>query len=231
MRWSILLLSLLLAQSLGAEPPIDEDCLAIENAFAMADFEALLALEPHLPRWRAHRDFRLAAGYIALGRNADAVAPLKRGLGVVAGGLTEHGEDVELLLTGVMLDGQFLLVNRWRFLHNGLRGLRRLDRASALQPDNARLALIRGTAKIVLPGVLGGNAQEAADIFIAAADDGVRCAGGEWGQIDVLTWLGRTWTELGDLEKAKQAFTAASARDPGNFWLNRELQGLGYRFE
>jgi hypothetical protein len=230
-RWSILLLGLVFAEPLVADALIDEDCLAIENAFAEADFDALLALEPGSSRWQAHRDFRLAAGYIALDRNADAVMPLKRGLSVVAAGLAADEEDVEQLLTGVMLDGQFLLVNRWRFLHNGLRGLRRLDRAAALQPDNVRLALIQGTAKIVLPGVLGGNAREAADIFSAAADDVQRCAGGEWGQIDVMTWLGRTWTELGEPEKANRAFAAASARDSGNYWLRRELEGSGYRFE
>ncbi len=231
MRWPILLLGLVLGSHLQAAAPVDAECLAIENAFARADFETLAGLELASPRWQAHRDFRLSAGYIALGRNADAVAPLKRGLRVVAEGLAEREDDVELLLTGVMLDGQFLLVNRWRFLHNGLRGLRRLDRASALQPDNLRLALIQGTAKIVLPGVLGGSAREAAEIFSAAQVDVPRCAGGEWSQIDVLTWLGRTWTELGEPARAETAFAAARARDPGNYWLNRELQGLGYRFE
>ena len=76
MRWSILLLGLAVAQPIGAAARVDADCLAIENAFARADFTALIALEPGSLRWQAHRDFRLAAGYIALGRNADAVRTL-----------------------------------------------------------------------------------------------------------------------------------------------------------
>lgn len=230
MRW---LVSLILAAQPGLllAAAIDADCLAIENAFALRDLDTLAALEPGPPRWQAHRDFRLAAAYIAEGSNQQAVAPLKRGLGIVADELAENGDDAELLLTGVMLDGQFLLVNRWRFFHNGLRGLRRLDRARALAPDSVRLALIEGTAKIILPAVLGGNAREAADIFSAARREDARCESGEWAQIDVLTWLGRTWTELGERQQADEAFQAARQRDPTNHWLQREMEGLGYRYE
>ncbi len=210
---------------------IDAECLAVETSFARHELDALAGLAPQSPRWRAQRSFRLAAAHLAEDRRAAAGVVLKSGLSDLNESLRQHPDDVELLLLGVMLDGQYVLVNRWRFLHNGLRGLRRMNRAAAIDPDNPRLALIEGTAKLLMPAVLGGSREEAITIFEAARRDVPLCAEGEWAQIDILTWLGRAHREAGNEAAAEAAFAAARRLDGDNHWLARELAGGGYEWQ
>lgn len=210
---------------------IDAECLAIETRFARYDLDGLAELAPEAPRWQALKAFRLAAARLADNNRRAAGAELQDGLAVVNRRLRDEPDDVELLLLGVMLDGQYVLVNRWRFLHNGLRGLRRMNRAADLDPGNPRLALIEGTAKLLMPAVLGGSRAEAIAIFEAARSNAPLCANGEWAQIDILTWLGRAHREAGNETAAGAAFRAARSLDADNHWLARELAGGGYEWQ
>ncbi|MEM8766369.1 MAG: hypothetical protein AAGE43_02910 [Pseudomonadota bacterium] len=210
---------------------IDPDCLAIETSFARYDLNRLAALTPAAPRWRAQQAFRLAAAHLADDDRRAAGVVLKDSLPGLNKALKQDPDNVELLLLAVMLDGQYVLVNRWRFLHNGLRGLRRMNRAAELDPANPRLALIEGTAKLLMPAVLGGSGSEAITTFEAARRDTALCADGEWAQVDILTWLGRAHQEAGEEALANAVFTAARALDPENHWLARELAGGGYEWQ
>lgn len=219
------------ASAAVAPPTTDQTCLAIEQAFADNRIEALAALEPQEPRWQAQQSFRLASAYIPQNRKDEALQAIRRGLKVVARGLREDPDDVELLLLGTMLDGEYLLINRWRFLHNGLRGLRRIARAERLAPDNPRARLIRGSAKVVLPGILGGSPTEALAILQPAMRDTELCADGDWGQVDLLNWLGRAASALGNDEASRGYFEQALQRSPGNHWVQLAIAGEGYRWE
>jgi tetratricopeptide (TPR) repeat protein len=226
--------SLWACSALAAEPPqpaTDASCLAIEQAFADNRISELAALKPQEPRWQAQQSFRLASAYIPQDRKDEALQAIRRGLKVVARGLRDDPDDVELLLLGTMLDGEYLLINRWRFLHNGLRGLRRIARAEKLAPDNPRARLIRGSAKVVLPGIFGGSATEALAILQPGVRDTELCAGGDWGQVDLLNWLGRAASALDDSEQARHYFEQALARSPGNHWVRLAIAGEGYRWE
>ncbi|MEM7220367.1 MAG: hypothetical protein AAF515_18540 [Pseudomonadota bacterium] len=207
---------------------LDAECLAIERAFAANRVTELEALQPSELRWRAQRAFRLAAIYIPLRERRKARGVLKVGQQAVRAGLREADDEVELLLLGAMLDGQALLVDRWKLLSAGWRGLRRLQRAEKLDPDNPRVALIRGTARVVAPRILGGNAQLALDTLQPAERDTPLCAGGEWAQVDVLNWLARAHRLLGDDVAARAALGRALARVPDHHWTRLELEGAGY---
>lgn len=210
---------------------IDPECLAIEQAFAHNAISELAALTPKTDRWKALQSFRLASAFIPAGENKRALQAIKSGLAVVRSALKQNPQDVEMLLLGTMLDGEFLLINRWRFLHNGLRGLRRIARAEALDPDNPRAALIRGSAKVVLPGIFGGDAEEAVTLLESAVSDTELCAGGEWAQIDILNWLGRAHSKLEENEAARRYYQRALLRSPGNYWVELAMQGAGYEWQ
>ncbi len=236
---ALLTVALLMSgRAFAAEPPgvlppgtVDPECLAIETSFARYELDRLDELTPTAPRWQAQRAFRLAAAHLADDDRRAAGLALRDGLSALNDSLNREPDNVELLLLGVMLDGQYVLVNRWRFLHNGLRGLRRLNRAADLDPGNPRLALIEGTAKLLMPQVLGGSRSEAIATFEAARRDTALCADGEWAQIDILTWLGRAHREAGNEAAAAEAFSAARSLDAENHWLARELAGGGYEWQ
>ena len=232
-------LSLLLIPTAGVADT-DTDCLAVEQSFAANRIDTLADLEIEAPRWRALQQFRLAAAFIPSGERKRAREAVLEGLTVVNAALESAPEDVEMLLMGAMLDGQILLLSPWRFFHNGLRGMDRLRRAEVLAPDNPRVTLIRGTAQVILPGVLGGDARQARDAFAAALETrsagGVRfdesplCAGGEWAQVDLLNWLGRAHHKLGDEAEAQGAYARALARSPENHWVLLAIKGMGYEW-
>ena len=246
MRVSLLVVLLGAGLANGVQAAPQRQCLAIENAFAANDVEALAALQPSAPRWQAQQMFRLAAAHIPAARRGDARRAIRAGLAVVAERLQQQPDDIEVLLLGAMLDGQYLLLDRWRLAFNGWRGLRRLARAEALAPANPRIALIRGTAKVILPKVLGGGAGEAISLFNEALDAPVAarpdteaevafieltlCENGQWAQVDLLNWLGRAYAKLDDQQRSKQAYQRALQRSPDNYWVRLAIDGLGYEW-
>ncbi len=216
------------------------ECLAIESSFAANQLDQLVALKPTEPRWRALQQFRLAATYIPNNDKPAARAAIRSGLDIVASAIKQDGPSVEMLLLGTMLDGQYLLIHPWRFFYNGTRGLRRLSRAEKLDPHNPRAALVRATAKIVLPKALGGDVKAAETLLKEALgrrlSDGQMfsesqlCGGGHWAQVDMLGWLGRAYVKQGDELSARAAYELALAYSPNNYWVKLAIAGEGYEW-
>ena len=236
--------TLLLASSwlvcLSAQAEIQSECLQVEQRFAANDIETLQSLELKQPRWQALQQFRLAAAYIPADQRKAAGNAIRAGLRVVAAQLKEEPDNVELLIFGAMLDGQYLLLQPWRFVWNGRRGLQRISRAEELDAGNPRIALVRGTAKFILPRFLGGSAQEAQEIFAAALAQpratgtpyvaSALCQNGEWGQVDILNWLARAYAKQDEQELAHDTFVRAAEYSPGNYWVELALKGEGYEW-
>ena len=209
---------------------VDAECAAIERLFQRNAAAELSALDAQTTRGVAHQQFRLAALYIQEDARKAARAAISSGLRAVKSGLRDNSDDVELLLLGAMLDGERVLINRWTLLTSGLRGMRRLSRAERADPTNPRAALIRGTAKVVLPRFIGGDAQEAVAIFQTAVRDSALCDDGDWGQADILMWLGRAYSRLGEPDQAAAYYQQALERAPDSYWVNKALRGEGYEW-
>ena len=216
---------------LTAYGSVDVDCDRIERAFAANEPHLLRSLDPKLPRWQTLQQFRLTALYIQENQPSLARKAIRHGLQVVAKGLEEQSDDVELLIVGAMLDGEHVLTHRWSVFINGIRGVRRLRRAEALDPDNPRAGLVRGVAKIVLPWVLGGRIDEAIEILDRAVRTTETCENGDWGQVDTLMWLGRAHDKKGDQARAQEYYRRALARSPDNHWIKTALAGEGYEWK
>ena len=188
----------------------------------------------------ALKQFRLAAAYIPDKQNKQALQAIRQGLKTLNRALKTDPDNPRLLLLSAMLDGQWLLLRPWRFFLNGRRALNRLSKAEQLTPDNPRATLLRGTAKVVLPGIFGGNAEEAVALFnqtLAATDssgqvfeDSALCHNGAWAQVDLLNWLGRAHTKLGQPKQARQAYLRALHRSPDNYWVKLAMAGQGYEW-
>jgi len=216
---------------LTAQGLVDVDCEQIERAFAANEPDLLRMLDPQQPRWQTLQQFRLTALYIQEDQPALARKAIRHGLKVVAEGLKEQPDDVELLIIGAMLDGEHVLTHRWSFFFNGIRGVRRLRRAEALDPENPRAILVRGVAKIVLPWVLGGRIDEAIEILDQAIRTTASCENGDWGQVDTLMWLGRAHAGKGEQDLAKEYYRRALARSPENHWVKTAMAGKGYEWK
>ena len=239
MRAGVFLVAIsLLGVQTNAE--VAEECLAVETHFALNEIEALSNLELSEPRWQTLQQFRLAAAYVATDDRSAARKAIRRGLALVADQLKRTPDDVHLLLMGTMLDGQYLLLSPWRFLINGTRGLRRLRSAETIAPDDARIALVRGTAEVVLPRVFGGDAEAARQRFRLALQAELPggdtfaasplCGDGEWAQVDLLNWLGRAEAALGNSQAAEAAYREALDRSPDNYWVIVAARGEGYEW-
>ncbi len=212
----------------------------VEQAFSTNRIADLRDLSLADPRWQALRQFRLAAAHIPAEQKKQARRALALGLDIVQDGLNRSPNDVELLLLGAMLDGQYLLVSPWRFIHNGRRGLRRLRDAERLAPRNPRVALLRGTAQVVLPRIFGGDPRQAIGLFQRTLSSTEHdsdvfaltplCEEGEWAQVDLLNWMGRAYSKLGEHEAALASYRRALQRSPGNHWVKLALEGKGYEW-
>ena len=224
----------------AAAENVDATCAEIETHFARNDLVALAALEVEEPRWAALQQFRLAAAYIPADDQKKAGAAIREGLQIVSAELKADKNQVEMLIMGAMLDGQYLLLQPWRFFWNGRRGLSRIGRAERLDPENPRIALVRGTAKLILPRILGGSAREAELMFKAALDqerlpgtsfkETSICEAGEWGQVDIMNWLARAYSKQGDARSSEKAFQQALTYSPENYWVELATKGEGYEW-
>ena len=207
----------------------DGECKAIEAAYARADLDALIAIAPTSVNMRSLRLFRLAALHIQHNARGEAKRAIASGLAITKDRLAVDEADVEQLLFGAMFDGLHVLTHRWSFATHGFRGYRRLGRAEQLDPGNLRAALVRGSAWVVVPRWLGGDPTRAASVLtdaIHAAPE--HCDASAWGQIDVLMWLGRAAEALDESARADAYYRQALARSPGNVWVQRAIDGLGY---
>ena len=218
---------------------ISLECIAIETTFANAELEQLEAMEFSQLHWRVLRHFRLSAAYIQLEEKKRAREHLLAGLELVNAHLKSNPEDVNILLLGAMLDGQILLLQPWRYFHNGRRGLKRVRDAKDVQPNHPRIVLIEATAKVVLPGILGGSAKEAAeelrgaleaDWFGQPFESLPLCHTGQWGQPDLLNWLGRAYAKLNQPEQAQAAYEKVFELFPNHHWTTLAVQGQGFEW-
>lgn len=219
---------------------VSAECLAIESSFARNQLSQLIALEPTKLRWRALQQFRLAATYIPTENKPAAREAIRAGLDIVATAVKRDGPTADILLLGTMLDAQYLLIHPWRFFYNGSRALRRLGKAEKLDPDNPRVALVRATAKIVLPKALGGDVKAAEAMLKEALgkrlgdgpvfSESQLCGDGHWAQVDMLGWLGRAYVKQGDEPSARAAYQRALTYSPNNHWVKLAIAGEGYEW-
>lgn len=104
---------------------------------------------------------------------------------------------------------------------------RQLDQALLLAPEDPRVALLNGIARLGAPRALGGGIDEgerelrrAVRLFEA---DSSASPAPTWGHADAHIWLGIALTRRGLTEEAKASFERALELAPGHSWVKSTL--------
>lgn len=199
----------------------------ITTAYYAGDVAALEAYRTELDTDQAddavlagYLDWRLGGLLLGLGETKAADKALKRGQQTLTA-LTEREPSAEgyALLSGVI--GMRIGISPMtRGMFMGRKVDRAADRAMELAPDNPRVLLIEGIARLNAPAMFGGSVDEALARFTAALE-AVREHGTgryDWGEADILVWRGLAHRRNDDLGAARTDLDEAIAIAPDYSW-------------
>ena len=115
----------------------------------------------------------------------------------------------------------------WSGMRLGRKARSGLDRALELEPDNPRVALQRGISFFFTPKTFGGGLPKAEQELRRARDLFAREPPGKpwpnWGQVDVLAWLGQTLAKAGKTDEARSLYEDALKLEPAYTWVRDVL--------
>ena len=99
--------------------------------------------------------------------------------------------------------------------------------ALEISPDNPRVLLQKGISKFNTPEFFGGSKDEALNYFkksiLIFENTNKSDSKINWGYLDALAWLGRTYTNMGDYEAAISAYEKALQIEPEFSWVKNSL--------
>ena len=103
-----------------------------------------------------------------------------------------------------------------------------LDEAESLNPRNPEAYLIRGMMKYNTPEMFGGsytdavkNFSKAEELFENSADSII--VNKNWGKLEALAWLGKSYEKLNKPDAAKFAYKKALSLEPDFSWIKFNL--------
>ena len=115
----------------------------------------------------------------------------------------------------------------WSGMRLGKKSTKSLNRALELGPDNPRIALQRGISFFFTPKSFGGGKPKAEKELRRALELFAREPSGKpwpnWGQVDVMAWLGQTLAKLDKPEEARASYEAALKLEPNHTWVRDQL--------
>jgi tetratricopeptide (TPR) repeat protein len=102
------------------------------------------------------------------------------------------------------------------------------DRAVEQDSTNPRAWLVRGTMKFNTPGFFGGSVDEALRSFNRSVElfesaQQTDALQPDWGYLDALAWLGRSYEKLDQPDSALAAYRKALQIDPNFGWVKFNL--------
>lgn len=245
MRYAALVLPAILAGFAGVAPPTAAGAKGVardaapaermERAVASGDIELLRSLRTAiagraaasaLDRYNlAYLDWRIGQ-LLPAGSRKEKKALLKEAQKQLDSILGSFPDDAEAhALRGTTIGERITGMFGGMFL--GPKATASLRRAAALEPDNPRVALLRGVAAYFTPRTFGGGFDEAERELRRACklfeDEPADKPWPNWGRVDAFAWLGRTLAEEDRLDEARSAYRAALALVPDHAWVRDEL--------
>lgn len=104
---------------------------------------------------------------------------------------------------------------------------RQLDEALALAPDDPRVALLNGIARLDAPRPYGGGLTEGEEelrrAIVLFGGDSARPPAPSWGRADAHIWLGIALARQGQRDEARASFLRALEFAPGHTWVTSTL--------
>jgi len=170
---------------------------------------------------RAYIDWRIA-GILDDSQKKQRKKILKNARGELSEALKEDPADAEMLALRGSVIGQSI-TGAFSGMRLGPKASRDLDDAFELAPENARVALLRGINFYYTPSAFGGGKDKAESEFMRArmlfASADSKAGWPDWGQIDVLAWLGKLLAEQDKLDEAAELYAEALSMDANHRWI------------
>jgi len=170
---------------------------------------------------RAYFDWRIA-GLLDDSQKKQRKAILKDARRELSRALENNPEDAEVLALRGSVIGQSI-TGAFSGMRLGPKASRDLDNAFELAPANPRVALLRGINFYFTPAAFGGGKDKAESEFARAralfADADSDSGWPDWGQVDVLAWLGQMLAEQGKSEEAAAIYDEALRLDSDHHWI------------
>lgn len=110
----------------------------------------------------------------------------------------------------------------------GMKSGAAIEQATRLAPDNARVQLFAGIAKLYTPAMYGGSALQAIAAFDLAIADAKASApsAANWGLDDAYLWRGIAQKTAGKLDAARASYRQALAVAPEHGWAAQLLSSV-----
>jgi len=109
----------------------------------------------------------------------------------------------------------------------GAQNVALTSEAMEISPDNPRVLLQKGISKFNTPEFFGGSKDEALNYFkksISIFESTEKSVSKiNWGYLDALTWLGRTYSKLNDYEQAISTYKKVLQIEPEFSWVKNSL--------
>jgi tetratricopeptide (TPR) repeat protein len=135
------------------------------------------------------------------------------------------------------LYGLKITINKLSAISYGLKVENLISDAQKLSPENPRVLYVLGNSYFHKPGLFGGSAKKACDIWARGAalyerEQKDRAIKGivasqvlepDWGQMETYAWLGQCYDYLGDLKNAHAIYKRALLVNPAYTWIRDEL--------
>ena len=224
-KLTAVIVALLVADSVFAVVTEDD----INRAYYAADTALLETLRTELDTANVddailagYLDWRLASIHMGMADEDAADAALKRGQATLETAVEQAPDSAEA----------WALLSSTLGMRTGIRPMARgftlgrkanaaLDKALALEPNNPRVLVINGIAKLSTPALFGGGydaAVESLDQAVAAVENNGsgRYA---WGKADAYVWRGIASKKTGDTAAAIEDFDNALAVVPSYDWV------------
>lgn len=103
-----------------------------------------------------------------------------------------------------------------------------LDEAKSIQPNNPRIAIVRGMMKFNTPGMFGGSKEDAEALFnkaisIFEKNDFSAEFDPQWGKLEAYAWLGRTYESLENYGEALKTYNKVLEENENCGWVKYNL--------
>jgi tetratricopeptide (TPR) repeat protein len=134
------------------------------------------------------------------------------------------------------LYGLKVTINKLNALTYGMKVESLINEALKLAPDNPRVLYVHGNSYFHKPGIFGGSAKKALEVWARGAalyerEAKDRIARGstspvlepDWGQMETYAWLGQCYEYLGDYKNAQATYKRALTVNPAYTWIRDEL--------
>jgi tetratricopeptide (TPR) repeat protein len=120
-----------------------------------------------------------------------------------------------------------LITGMWSGMRRGPRAAKAYERASALAPENPRVALQKGVSHLFRPKMAGGSVEQAEKDLCRALElfekEDPRLRWPNWGHAEIYGWLGYTLVRKDELAEARELYEKALELEPDYRWVRETL--------